>query len=319
VVGGYGYRNVGDEAILAGLVSALAGHRMTVVSRMPAETAARHGVRSVPVTAAVAELARHRSLVIGGGGLFGRDMGALGRMLPAYGLFASGLGRTVAILGVGIDRDLPVLAAQGLQRLARRAAQVMVRDQASLHVLEAWGVDADIGPDLSSWVEPASPATATALLRLAGIDTRKPVVGLTLTAVNPSLTDAVLAAVGDAMDAFPDIQFAFIPMSQHPFVAGHNDLLLGRRLRDRQPRLKLVEGWTHPSEVMALHGQLSVLVGMRYHSLLFADRGGVPMIPIAYADKVTGWLAERDQAAVEPRGADLIHHLDSRLGAEVAS
>ncbi len=48
VVGGYGYRNVGDEAILASLLRALEGRRVTVVSRLPAETTAMHGVRAVP-------------------------------------------------------------------------------------------------------------------------------------------------------------------------------------------------------------------------------------------------------------------------------
>jgi polysaccharide pyruvyl transferase WcaK-like protein len=48
---------------------------------------------------------------------------------------------------------------------------------------------------------------------------------------------------------------------------------------------------------------------MRYHSLLFATRAGVPTIPIAYADKCRTWLAERGEAAVEPDAAALIGHI----------
>ena len=92
IVGGYGYRNVGDEAILAGLLERLAHRRVTVVSRSPEETSPMHGVRSVSIARALPELFRHRSLIIGGGGLFGRDMGGLGRLLPAFGLLAQGLG-----------------------------------------------------------------------------------------------------------------------------------------------------------------------------------------------------------------------------------
>ena len=80
VVGGYGYRNVGDEAILASLLRTLQGRHVTVISRLPAETAAMHEVRAVPITAAAGELLSHRTLVIGGGGLFGADMGLVGRL-----------------------------------------------------------------------------------------------------------------------------------------------------------------------------------------------------------------------------------------------
>jgi polysaccharide pyruvyl transferase WcaK-like protein len=43
IVGGYGYRNAGDEAILAGLLEVTGRDGVTVVSRSPAETAASHG------------------------------------------------------------------------------------------------------------------------------------------------------------------------------------------------------------------------------------------------------------------------------------
>src|SRR5207247_2451329 len=68
VLGGYGYRNVGDEAMLAGLLREIGtDRRVTVVSRLPAETAALHGVRSIPISQSVQALRGHRSLIIGGG------------------------------------------------------------------------------------------------------------------------------------------------------------------------------------------------------------------------------------------------------------
>jgi hypothetical protein len=69
-------------------------------------------------------------------------------------------------------------------------------------------------------------------------------------------------------------------MSQHPFVPAHNDLLLGRRLQLRSPRLAILEGSLRPEEVMAVFGSLSAAVCMRYHSLLFAARAGTPIIPV---------------------------------------
>lgn len=77
VVGGYGYRNAGDEAILGGLLRLIGRGEVTVVSRAPAETAATHGVRSIGLSEAPLAVRAHRGIVIGGGGLFGRDMGGL--------------------------------------------------------------------------------------------------------------------------------------------------------------------------------------------------------------------------------------------------
>jgi L-malate glycosyltransferase len=318
VVGGYGYRNVGDEAILASLLRTLHGRRVSVVSRLPAETSAAHGVRAVQIASAVSELARHRSVLIGGGGLFGADMGLTGRFLPAFGLAAAALGRRVALHGIGVDPGLPAVTAVALRQLARRATQIQVRDRRSAALLRAWGVEAAVGPDLSAWLPAASSAVGTAALRGAGLDPRQPIVGLSLTAVNGAVARAAVDAVAETMDAMPEVQFCFIPMSQHPFVADHNDLVLARRLSARQPRLRILEGMLAPATVMAVYSHLSAVVGMRYHSLLFATRAGVPLLPIVYADKCRTWLAEHGQDPVEPAAPALIERLTAAIAARSA-
>jgi L-malate glycosyltransferase len=318
VVGGYGYRNVGDEAILASLLRTLHGRRVSVVSRLPAETSAAHGVRAVQIASAVSELARHRSVLIGGGGLFGADMGLTGRFLPAFGLAAAALGRRVALHGIGVDPGLPAVTAVALRQLARRATQIQVRDRRSAALLRAWGVEAAVGPDLSAWLPAASSAVGTAALRGAGLDPRQPIVGLSLTAVNGAVARAAVDAVAETMDAMPEVQFCFIPMSQHPFVADHNDLVLARRLFARQPRLRILEGMLAPATVMAVYSHLSAVVGMRYHSLLFATRAGVPLLPIVYADKCRTWLAEHGQDPVEPAAPALIERLTATIAARSA-
>ena len=315
LLGGYGYRNVGDEAILAGLLRQIGPRRgVTVVSRMPAETAALHGVAAIPPRDAIRALRSHRSLVIGGGGLFGRDMGALGRLLPLYGLVASGLGVQVAIHGVGVDRGMRPIAARLLRRLAKRAVAFTVRDQRSREILAEWGIGAQVIPDLSASVEPVPAAIGSELLRRAGIDPARPVVGLALTAVRAQQTADLEAAVADCIGALPDVQFCFVPMSQHPFVHAHNDLLLGRRLQARSPRLAILEGSFRPEEVMAVFGSLSAAVCMRYHSLLFAARVGPPIIPVPYAPKCEAWLDEHGLQPVRVEGTTLAAAVEGAVG-----
>jgi hypothetical protein len=152
---------------------------------------------------------------------------------------------------------------------------------------------------------PAPARIGRSLLRAAGVDARRPVNGLCLTAVNDSLTPAVTAAAADLMLRHPGSQFCFIPMSQHPFVERHNDLVLARSLQRISPQLKIVEGAHHPATVLSLFGALDAVVAMRYHGLLFAERAGIPLIPISYADKSMAWLDERRLRAVEPTGRAL--------------
>lgn len=315
VLGGYGFRNVGDEAMLAGLLRQISNHRrVTVVSRMPAETAALHGVRAIPPWQSVRALRGHSSLIIGGGGLFGRDMAAPGRQIPLYGLLASHLGMDVAIHGVGVDRDMRPIAARLLRRLGKRAVAFSVRDHRSSEVLGEWGIGAEVVPDLSASVDPAPARRGSELLRRAGIDPKRPVVGLALTAMRDHQTAALEAAVAHCIAELPDVQFCFIPMSQHPFVYAHNDLLLGRRLQRRSPSLAVLEGSFRPEEVMAVFGRLTAAVCMRYHSLLFAERADTPIVPVPYAPKCEAWIDEHDLQRVPLEPDALVSTVRAAVG-----
>ncbi len=309
IVGGYGYRNAGDEAILSGLLELTGRDGVTVVSRAPAETAAIHGVRSVGIRRAPRELLRHRGVVIGGGGLFGRDMGGLGRLLPLAGLVATTRAE-VALLGIGVDADMPRTTRALLGALGRRASSVVVRDGASAEILRGLGVHATVGPDLSSRVRSAGRDGGLRRLELAGLEPRRrPVVGLLLTALNRTLADEVERAVLGAVEASPDVDFCLVPMSRHPFVAGHNDEVFARRLVARQPRLRIVPPPDDTSELLGLFEAFVAAVCMRYHGLLFAERAGIPIVPFAYAEKCRHWLADRGLAPAQPSTGAIVEAL----------
>lgn len=316
VVGGYGYRNAGDEAILAGLLRLAGRDGVTVVSRMPAETSAIHGVDAIHLRDAPAAMLRHRGLVIGGGGLFGADMGLLGRLLPLGGLVAAAARREVALVGVGVDRTMPRSARRLLRALGRRARSVVVRDAESLGLLAELGVEGVLGPDLSSLVASAGATVGRRVLEANGLHpTRRPVVGLALTAVDPRLAAQVERAVVATVDAVPEVDFALVPMSRHPFVAAHNDEVFARRIAAARPRLRIVTPPEDPAAVLGLFEALRAAVCMRYHSLLFAERAGIPIVPVAYAEKCRHWLGERGLEGVEASPEHLVTAVRAVLAA----
>jgi uncharacterized membrane protein YbhN (UPF0104 family) len=123
-----------------------------------------------------------------------------------------------------------------------------------------------------------------------------------------------VAAILGAVDALPSMEFCLVPMSRHPFVAAHNDEVLARRLIALRPRLRLLET-DDPSAVLGVFEALSAAVCMRYHSLLFAERAGIPIVPIAYAEKCLLWLAERGLEPIEPSAAALTAEIEHGAGA----
>jgi polysaccharide pyruvyl transferase WcaK-like protein len=227
-------------------------------------------------------------------------MGLLGRLLPLAGLAAS-MRREVALLGIGVDRDMPRSTRALLGALGRRATSVVVRDEESRAILGELGVDATHAPDLSSRVPSAGREAGLRRLEAIGLQPRRRgVVGLALTAVRGDLVGAVERAVIEAVDALPDVDFCLVPMSRHPFVPRHNDALLARRIVAARPRVRVLVPPAETGELLGTFEAFGAAVCMRYHSLLFAERAGIPIVPFAYAEKCRHWLAERGLSPARP-------------------
>jgi len=63
---------------------------------------------------------------------------------------------------------------------------------------------------------------------------------------------------------------------------------------------------------------LAAAVCMRYHSLLFAARAGIPIVAIPYAEKCRTWLDEHGIAPTAPRGPQLVSALGVALNGALA-
>jgi len=320
ILGGYGVRNVGDEAILSGLLNELPDCRLRVISRAPEETCGMHHIKAISPLRALRAVWGSDVLIVGGGGIFSGHMGSLGKLIPQFSGLALARGVRVSLHGVGVYPSAPRWVLRSIAALAPRLASITVRDAASARALRSFGVEVPVVPDLSEAMPPASSERGRELLRTLGLTPSHARVALCLTATESSLGDALLLSFPSVIESLPEVQFAFVPMSHHPTVSRQNDLWFARRLRSRAPRLAILEDWLHPAEILALLGQFSVVVGMRYHSLLFAERAEAGIIAIPYAEKCVSWIEEH---GLEPAGMDavsLTEHIrralsDSPIGA----
>lgn len=293
VLGGYGLRNVGDEAILSGLLNELPDCRLQVISRAPEETVGMHHIKAISPLRAFGAVWSSDVLIVGGGGIFSKHMGSLGKLIPLFSRMALARGVRVALHGVGVYPSAPAWVLRSIVALASRLASITVRDAVSARVLRSFGIEAPVVPDLSQAMPPASPERGRELIRMLGLSSGSARVALCLTATESSLGDTLLLSFPSVVDALPEVQFVFVPMSHHPTVSRQNDLWFARRLQSRAPRLAILEDWLHPAEILAILGRFPVVVGMRYHSVLFAERAGATVIAIPYAEKCLSWIEEQ--------------------------
>ena len=269
--GYYGFGNVGDEALLAGLLEGLtgAGFEPVVLSGDPAATralhgvAARHRVRGLP-----GALLECQAFISGGGGLLQDRTSA--RSLDYYLSVlrsARALGKRVVVYGQSIGP----LSADGRRKVARvlSGLPVAVRDQSSRDLLESLGVESRLVGDPALLLSPPP------------IAARRQRILLLPRAGHPELTNALASlarhfAAGEAR---------LETVALHP-VEDEEEC---RRLVDAIPGLPFRRIGDH-LEALHLFAESSLVVSARLHGLILAAVSDTPAVGLVYDPKVSGFL-----------------------------
>jgi len=275
--GYFGYGNTGDEAILSASLAALRredpSRPITVLASHPRRVARDHGVRAVGRFApfgVIRELVRCQTLLFGGGGLL-QDDTSLRSLLYYTALLRLGrvMGKEVILRagGVGpltrpISRRLAVKALQGVA--------VTVRDPASQILLASLGVTGEIetvsDPALS--LAPADAERVTHLLHRYGLTAGQYV---------------VLAPRKEA-SAIVSLPIGLTPVLIPFFPAEDRAVCLA--WKKHFPRAVLMEALS-PSEILGVIGSAALVLGMRLHALIFAERMGVSCEAVGGNPKLT--------------------------------
>src|SRR5262249_26943819 len=200
VAGYYGFGNTGDEAILAALVAGLRERqpaaRLVVASGDPGQARQRHGGASTfwrDPLALAEEVRRSDLVVIGGGGLF-QDYAGVERdtlLTPRHGgvtyyagpaVLAAAARKPYILHGLGfgpLDSDD---ARRIVGAVARGAARISVRDEASRALLSVLGVDrarVELAADPAFLLASEHVRPEDVLIGM-GIEPRAPIVGVAL-------------------------------------------------------------------------------------------------------------------------------------------
>ncbi|GIM87873.1 polysaccharide pyruvyl transferase family protein [Salinispora arenicola] len=302
VLGSYGGRNLGDEAILTGLLADLQEQepnaRIIVFSRNPDHTRSAHPeVEAVPWegvsrTDSSPVLAQLDLLILGGGGILydreARRYLRVVRVAQERGLplltYAVGVGPLSEIVDTGMVRE--TLAG---------ATQVTVRDQESRMLLEEAGllnpitVTADPAFLLEAEDFPAHllrEEGVPAGRRLVGMSVREP--GRAAERLDVDGYHRLLAQIGDFLVHRIDADVLFVPMERDDIRHSHG--VLSHMIAAERGRI--LHGSYSPQQVLGLMRHFDLAVGMRLHFLIFAAMVNTPFLPLPYAGKVFD-LAQR--------------------------
>jgi len=303
ISGSYGGLNLGDEAILQGIVKELRRAlpvEITVFSRDAEDTRQRHAVeRVVPVRKlsrdeVLPEIQRLDLLILGGGGILfdGEAQIFLREVMLAH---EHRVPVMVYAVSAGPLRD-PAVQRQVEQGLSR-AAVVTVRERGARQVLEDIGVHREIlvTADPALLLEPEP--LAKDVLKREGLDSGRQLVGMSVRepgAAAPDISEQayhkLLADAADFMVDRYDADIVFVPMEPRMMDVQHAHAVVARMLRAQ--RATVLKGEYSSAQLLALTRHFAFAVGMRLHFLIFASLQNVPFVALPYAPKVGGFLAD---------------------------
>ena len=307
ICGSYGLGNAGDESILKAILQevreAAPGEEITVLSRNPAETTARHGVPAAHMfnLPALRRLLRRARLYINGGGSLIQDVTS--RRSLWYYLYtlrtAKRLGCKVLMYGCGIGPVIrPHDAAVTRRVLNRYVDAITLREDSSLGELTRFGVtepEIILSADPALTLRRASEEEIDALMTRCGLDPRGAYLGLCLRSWPGFEQKAPDFA---AMIRYAEEQYGLRPVFltiNHRSDGAAADMVLRVLGQDACVLRTPLE-----TELMlGLFSRMQAIVSMRLHGLIFAAGQGVPLVGVVYDPKVSSFLSYMGQDLYE--------------------
>ncbi len=321
ISGSYGGMNLGDEAILDGIISQLRESlpvEITVFSRNPSDTLSRHNVeRAVPVRELTRkeitpEIQRLDLFILGGGGiLFDREAEIYLREV----FVAHELNIPVAIYAISAGPLTNPEARAAVRTALNSAAIVTVRDREGLRVLEGVGISREIALTADPALLLAPRELSVDAIKEEGVQFDRHLVGFSVRERGPAAPDidpeeyyTLLANAADYIVDRLDADIVFVSMERTDVQHSHGVVAH----MQNSERAEVLRQTYSPQEILSLLGHFEFAVGMRLHFLIFAALRGVPFTALPYASKVTGFLQDLD-IETPPLGSFNIGQLIARI------
>lgn len=315
ISGYYGYRNIGDDAILSAMIHDLHTFRkdvkILVMSHNPRETKKTYHVDSInrinPFKVIMAM--RKSRLFINGGGSLIQDIKSTRSLMYYLSTIwvAKKLGLKVMIYANGIGPINDPNNGLLTRYVLNQADVITLRENLSLAALEKLKVDRPritVTADPALTIEAADDRHIDHILLDEGIDLSSPFVGFSVRNWgNDRAYESVIARAADYMTEKYGIKALFIPM-HYP-----GDLVASESILSKMKQKGYVLRKSYSGEyTLGVIKRLEMLIGMRLHALIFAASNHIPIIGLEYEQKVESFLRYINQEAHASAGH--VNHLE---------
>jgi polysaccharide pyruvyl transferase CsaB len=321
--GYYGFNNTGDEAILQAVLTSIrqksSGIQFVVVSGNPDYTMHIFGVSSVhwlDINGIINEISKCDLVIIGGGGLFCDYWGDIETLLTRQGrgisyysnfaIIAHLLGKPFITYAVGIGP----LYTEGGRQITRfslnYAEKIIVRDLRSAQEAIQIGLPEDkivIAADPVFLLEPDI-EEGLKVLRDNGIPNSKdPVLLISVRTWDIGIEEErwqheLVAAVDDWLEKNQGY-VVFMPFQVLPDDGHQDDTAISEFIiqkLNRKDRVVLLPGGLSPNVMAGIFANCNIVLGMRYHAVLFSALAKTPVLAVSYDPKVESLMLSLDMS-----------------------
>ncbi len=308
ISGYYGFKNSGDDALLLSIIEDVQQYRpdanLVVLSGDPAETERIYGVKAISRTNPFEIMAhmRRAKLLLSGGGTLIQDRTSSKSLWYYLGIIALAqmMGLKVMLYSNGIGPLLREGNRKKARRVLNRVDLITLRDETSREELEKIGVTKPktiVTADPAFHLEPSPQKRGLEILKKAGADTSKRILGISVRAWDTLPEDfaRTMAQFSDYASEKYGFHTVFLPMQPS------RDTELSQKIFKnlKYKATLLTEGQTI-GDMLSVVGCMDVCVGMRLHTLVYAAAGAVPLIGLVYDPKISGFMDYLHQSAYIP-------------------
>lgn len=315
ILGAYGVGNVGDEAILSGLLKTLNYGEIIVLSSNPEQIIALHRVPSEKKS--VRRFLWCDDVIIGGGELF-QDGMAWKYSLAT--ILAKLLAKKVRVVGVGVDVTNPVeklLTALSL----RFADEISVRDKRSHEVLVSMGLNPNKITFVSDLVFQLKPEPTQEVNFFLAKNNLFPVkfIAIVLSPKDSGTDKRVLTFFKNFIETLKqtksNLKIVLMPFSRHPDSAKDDDMIIIQELKRslRSGSVITFNGKLDPPSLLYLISKADLVISARLHPLIFSDIAKIKAIAIPFFPKIRSFAEKHRYPIVEIEDLEKLYALVDNL------
>lgn len=307
--GYYGFDNIGDEAVLFSIITALRKEikdvHITVLSNNPDKTKALYSVESVNRwdMKSVAKTIKESNLLISGGGSLLQDVTS-SKTIPYYLAIvkiAQFYRKKVVFYSQGIGPVNKGFSRWLIKKVVNKVDGIFVRDAASKVLLEEIGIKKPVGVALDPVLGIELPEGIQGYKQGEGSKT----VGIYLRpwkdeSHDQNLKESLMPGLIDLLAK--GYKLCFIPMHfeqdcdiARSLAKDIKEAVKAKGLIDAvnlEQKIQVVDRLLSIQEVLAYTERFDLVIGMRLHSLIMAAATRVPVLALSYDPKVTEFMKE---------------------------